>query len=104
MIKLNKPFVSKIAGLYFCHGHEALQSVSVGEQLLWEREPDNRFDKNAIKIMNSKREMIGYIPKDLVKEIVPMMESKEVKDMKVTVNEFNKTERNQSCNINIELL
>ena len=28
-----------------------------------ELEPDNKYDKNAIKVLNSNNEMCGYIPK-----------------------------------------
>lgn len=101
MIKVNKPFLSSIKGVFFVKGHEALQSVSVGDQLLWEREPDNRYDKNAIIVMNSKREKIGYLPKEVSKDIVAMMSENEIKALSVVVNQFNSTERNQSCNIMI---
>ena len=41
---------------------EALVALKVDDKLLLKREPDNRFDDNAILVLDGKEQKIGYIP------------------------------------------
>lgn len=51
------------------NGYEVFEfeDVEFGEYIYFEKEPDNEFDKNAIKVMvrmsNGKKYHIGYVPK-----------------------------------------
>lgn len=42
------------------------------------REPDNKHDKNAIKILakTDRRVNVGYVPKILAEKLAPLMDSK----------------------------
>ena len=43
-----------------------------------ERDAKNKFDKNAIKVIgcvrNGKKVCVGFVPKDLAKELAPIMD------------------------------
>jgi hypothetical protein len=60
-----KSFFTKVAGV----SHEGRQQIvarcSVGESIVLVRDPDNAFDKGAIKILRSNGEQLGFIPHDV---------------------------------------
>ena len=59
--KIGIPQIFKVNGVSF--HKEVVDNLKVQEELKFEKEPNNKYDKNAIKILNSKGEMIGYVPK-----------------------------------------
>lgn len=101
MIKLQQPILSKVVGNTFApNGQELLSKLKSGDQLLWEREPQNKFDKNAIRLCNSDKKKIGYIPKDLAKDLAEMIDNGKIKAMKVKVNQITGSEeKNLGCNV-----
>ncbi len=56
---------TKIAGISFEGRQRTVDLLELNEELILEREKDNMYDKNAIKILNKKRIIIGYINKVL---------------------------------------
>ena len=50
-----------IAGTTHLKDESVLDAVSVGDELILQRE-NNKFDENAILVLNSKKEKLGYIP------------------------------------------
>lgn len=50
-----------IAGTTYLKDESVLDAVSVGDELILQRE-DNKFDENAILVLNAKKEKLGYIP------------------------------------------
>ena len=62
-IKKNRiPTIFKVAGVSFYKKN--VNNLSQDEILNLELESNNKYDSNAIKILNSNKEMIGYIPKE----------------------------------------
>lgn len=53
-----------IVGMKFCASKETLQSLSVGDALVLEREPENKFDKNAILAKTTDGKPIGHFSAD----------------------------------------
>ena len=60
--KARIPTIFKVAGVSF--HKQNVESLSENDILSLEREPDNKYDKNAIKILNSQGNMIGFVPKE----------------------------------------
>ena len=62
---MNEIFLSftDIAGTRYCNNQEAFKTLEKNVPLLLEREADNKYDSNAIKVMTTDREKLGYIPK-----------------------------------------
>ncbi len=62
---MNEIFLSstKIAGTRYCDNQDVFKGLEKNVPLLLEREADNKYDSNAIKVMTTDREKLGYIPK-----------------------------------------
>lgn len=54
-------FDSYIAGTTYLSDKSVLESVKVGDKLSLQRE-ENKFDSNAILILNGEKEKLGYVP------------------------------------------
>lgn len=64
-------------------------------KLTIEREPENAYDCNAIKVLYNKQ-CIGYIPRDISEHIAPIMDKKGKVDV-----EFIKTSGGTSSSIGV---
>ncbi len=62
-----------VAGTGHCHDIEKCKSfISINDKLLLEPEPNNNYDKNAIKVIlpkNGVKYHIGYVPRYYAKEL-----------------------------------
>jgi HIRAN domain-containing protein len=57
-----RSFFTTVAGVTFDGRQRIVARCSVGERLVLVRDPDNRFDKGAIKVMRLNGEQLGFIP------------------------------------------
>ena len=55
-------FDSYVAGTSYIKDETIFDELKVGDKLTLKREPDNRFDGNAIQVLDSKKRKLGYIP------------------------------------------
>lgn len=55
-------FDSYIAGTTHIKDETVFDDLKEGDKLILQREPDNRFDENAILVLNEKGQKLGYIP------------------------------------------
>ena len=55
-------FDSYIAGTMHLEDASILDELKEGDKLALQREPENRFDENAIIVLNEKKQKLGYIP------------------------------------------
>ena len=61
LIKEIHLFDSYIAGTTHLKDPSVLDEIKVGDRLLLQRE-DNRFDDNAILVLNEAKKKLGYVP------------------------------------------
>lgn len=54
-------FDSFVAGTSYVEDKEVFNTLKIGDELMLFRE-DNKFDEKAIKITNTKKDKLGYIP------------------------------------------
>ena len=54
-------FDTYIAGTTYLKDPSVLDDIKVGDRLLLQRE-DNRFDDNAILVLNELKQKLGYVP------------------------------------------
>ena len=66
-------FVSSIVGIQYYNG-----IVSRKEQVTINREPQNRFDRNALRVDNVRREQVGHIPRDVAARLSPLIDQKRI--------------------------
>lgn len=55
-------FDSYVAGTTHIKDESVFDDIKAGDKLILQREPENRFDDNAILVLDSKRRKLGYIP------------------------------------------
>ena len=67
-----------LAGRQYYDVDEVWGELNPGMLLRLEREPDNRFDKNAVQVVYERNEgdcfLLGYIPRDENKEIAALLD------------------------------
>ncbi|KJZ68694.1 hypothetical protein HIM_11908 [Hirsutella minnesotensis 3608] len=64
---------SKIVGVRYYSGY-----ASPGEVVLCHREPQNQYDRNAIRVDNVMHQQIGYLPRAVVEKIAPYVDSGDI--------------------------
>ena len=57
-----RSFFTTVAGVTFEGRQRMVARCSVGEQLILVRDPENQYDKGAIKVMRQNGEQLGFIP------------------------------------------
>ena len=60
-----------VAGTNYHPGHK---NVVSGERVYFVRDPDNKFDSNAIRILTVDKVMIGHVPAFLAEKIAPLLD------------------------------
>ena len=55
-------FDSYLAGTTHIKDESVFDDVKEGNKLILQREPENRFDENAILVLDEKKRKLGYIP------------------------------------------
>lgn len=68
-------FYTKVAGVTFDNRQRLIRRMSVGENISLVRDPNNPYDKNAIKVINSNGEQIGFISKELASTMAIRMDA-----------------------------
>lgn len=53
----------------------ACEDLRAGEQVVLEREPDNRHDGNAILILNVEGDELGYVPREDAAAMAPLLDA-----------------------------
>ena len=69
-----KTIRTKAVGVTKGNRQETIERLSSGDMLELEREPDNPYDENAIKVLDLDDD-IGYLSRELAAEIAPIMDS-----------------------------
>ncbi len=55
-------FRTYIAGITYLDDDEPVDELETGDKLILKRQPENRFDENAILVLDQKERKLGYIP------------------------------------------
>ena len=67
-------FHTKIVGVTHGNRQQLIKSLKIGDVLTFQREPNNQYDRNAIAIMTTTGEQLGYISKELAEKLAPKMD------------------------------
>lgn len=57
-----------------------------GDTILLQREPDNKYDRNAVLCISADREEVGYLPRRIVKWLAPLMDDRKVELVAIVTN------------------
>ena len=55
-------FDSYVAGTTHIKDETVFDDIKEGDKLILQREPENRFDENAILVLDAQKRKLGYIP------------------------------------------
>ena len=55
-------FDSYVAGTAYIDDETVFEEIKEGDKVVLKREPENRFDENAILVLDGKNRKLGYIP------------------------------------------
>ena len=55
-------FDTYIAGTTHLGDPTVLEKIKTGDKVVFQREPDNRYDDKVIVVLNEKKEKLGYVP------------------------------------------
>ena len=55
-------FDSHVAGTSYIKDESVFDDIKEGDKLILQREPENRFDENAILVLDGKKSKLGYVP------------------------------------------
>ncbi len=55
-------FKTYIAGITHLDDDEPVDKLETGDKLILKRQPENRFDENAILVLDQKERKLGYVP------------------------------------------
>jgi hypothetical protein len=66
---------TKIAGITFAKSEQYVKVLKRGSSLILEREPQNKFDKNAVRIYDMNEQFLGYINAGLAAKLAPRMDA-----------------------------
>lgn len=88
-------YIAGIRHYIGCSGEDCLKSINVNknDNLILELEPQNSYDKYAIKVLDMHNNQIGYIPRYYSKQLTRLMNNNYI--YKCTVHEVYK---NGNCN------
>lgn len=72
-VKVTRGYSVNVAGVTFCNDDGSDRQAIIsrckpGEQLMLIREPDNKFDSGAIKVVRKKGLQLGYIPASMTRD------------------------------------
>lgn len=71
----NVEFHTKVAGVSFDGRQRIVRQTRVGENLSLVRDPNNPYDRNAIMVLNSRGNQLGFIPKEIASDLASDMDS-----------------------------
>ncbi|KAG6918560.1 hypothetical protein DXG01_013650 [Tephrocybe rancida] len=72
--------------------------VGPGEQVALVREPGNRYDRNAIQVMNIGRVQVGHLPRQVAQKLAPLLDDHLV-SVEGVINDGNLTGRSGTLRI-----
>src|SRR3990167_5914135 len=65
---------TKIAGVSFEGRQDLVRNIKISDVLILSKQPDNKYDKNAIAILDLEGNQLGFIKRELASELAPAMD------------------------------
>ena len=67
-------FHTKVVGVTFDDRQTYIKKMKIGDKITLKRDKENQYDPNAIMVINYQGNHIGFISKDLSKQMAPNMD------------------------------
>jgi hypothetical protein len=67
---------AELRGMQFLseEGQDAFKCLGPGSEMKLKRDPTNKFDKNAIRVMDSSGVEVGWVSKEHAKSLAPLLD------------------------------
>lgn len=77
-----------------CEGEDCVKAISVtrGDEVFFERDKENKYDSNAIRVVNENHSLLGYVPRYYAEAFVRIIEENRVLSCHVM-----NVDKNKSC-------
>ena len=66
---------TRLKGVTFSNRQEVIAQLHPGEPVRLRREPANPFDRNAIQVVTSTGQVVGYLDRHLAGNLAPQMDA-----------------------------
>ncbi len=70
-----RPVVLPVAGVMYGKRSQTILKCTLKERVFLQREPDNRYDKNAIAVLNKHRQKIGYVRRAIAGQMASLLDA-----------------------------
>lgn len=77
-------FHTKVAGVTYEGRQQYVKRLLVGEKLRLLREPSNTYDRNAVAVLDTHGNTIGYLSREIAAKMAPRIDAGESFDVAVT--------------------
>lgn len=94
-------FVAGVRHYLDCDGKDCAQAIKVtrGDEVFLRKEPDNRYDQNAIQLLDSSGKILGYIPRYYSKGVTELLNL----EKKILCHIYH-VDKNKNCNECIKVI
>lgn len=69
------PISTRLAGVTFENRQEVIATLSAGDPLILQRQPDHPHDSNAIAVFTTNGQSAGFVPRDLAISMAPQLDA-----------------------------
>ncbi|MFN2383130.1 MAG: HIRAN domain-containing protein [Gemmatimonadota bacterium] len=70
-----REFRCTVHGVCFENRYQLLEAIHAGDPLLLRREPDNAIGADAIQVLTTEVETLGYVPRTISRWLAPVMDA-----------------------------
>ena len=80
-----KFYVTGVRHYLGCEGEKCTETLLVtrGDEVFLEQEKNNQYDKNAIRVVNEQRKLLGYVPRYYAQAFNKFIEEKRIRECHV---------------------
>ena len=80
-----KFYVAGVRHYLDCEGEKCTETLLVtrGDEVFLEQEKNNQYDKNAIRVVNEQRKLLGYVPRYYAQAFNKFIEEKRIRECHV---------------------
>lgn len=84
-----------------CEGNDCLKAVQItrGDELFLKYDPENKYDVNAVQVLDYSGKILGYIPRYYSASVAKLLETKK----KISCHVYN-VDKSQNCNECIRII
>ena len=94
-------FVAGVRHYLNCKGDDCLKAIEVtrGDEIFLKKDPGNKYDANAVQVLDYSGKILGYIPRYYSSNVTELLETKKT----ISCHVYN-VDKSQNCNECIKII